>query len=101
MIIRPLFFFLRGDSMEIKEFCESHSTEELQDYLKAMDLSNKEVVKKLVSPDNICTMVQALQDDNVLGLNKEILTLSVIIMTNLFNAEIIQKELFRREMENE
>lgn len=85
--------------MEIKEFCKDYSTEELLELKKGVEEINHIAIKNFVTPDNINTMVQALNDQVVLDLGEEILTLAVSYMCNMFNAEVIEKELFRREME--
>lgn len=86
--------------MNIKEFCAGRSNEELRELQTSMEEANKILIANYVSPDNICTMVQAIEEDNVLGLGKDIIELSISYMCNQFNYEIIEKELFRREMED-
>lgn len=85
--------------MEIKDFCKDFSTEDLIELRKGVSEINHIAIKNFVTPDNINTMVQALNDGTVLDLGEDILTLSISYMCNAFNAEIIEKELFRREME--
>lgn len=85
--------------MEIKDFCKDFTTEQLLELKKGVSDINQIAIKNFVTPDNINTMVQALNDGTVLDLGKDILTLSISYMCNAFNAEVIEKELFRREME--
>jgi hypothetical protein len=90
--------------MNILDFCRESSIEELQEIKKGIIELENIVLKKFVNAENGCDnlniMLAALHDDCVDELDKGILSLAISCLCNTFNKELINKEIFRREMED-
>ena len=87
--------------MDITEFCKDYSIEELKEIKKGIKDLEYTVLKKYVSTENLNVMMTALHEKDVMSLDEGIVELAICCLCNVFNKELIEREIFRREMEHD
>ena len=87
--------------MDIKKFCSDYSTSELQAQLEECRNQRDDIINRFADPDHINNMLQTMINKEAHLLDKEQIHVMLVFLVNSLNIEVTEKELFRREMEDE
>lgn len=85
--------------MNIKDFCKDYSSKELVEIKDGISILTDRIINVMSSPDNISSLVGALQENAIEELESDVLELAICFLCDRMNVEVIERELFRREME--
>jgi hypothetical protein len=87
--------------MDIKKFCSNYSTPQLQEQLEECKNQRDDIINRFADPDHINNMLQTMINKEAHLLDKEQIHVMLVFLVNSLNIEVTEKELFRREMEDE
>lgn len=85
--------------MNVSEFCKDYNSDQLIEIKDGIKILTEQVMNRFSTPENISSLVMALQEHSITELDPDILELAIIDLCNRMNIEVIERELFRREME--
>lgn len=85
--------------MNVSEFCKDYNSDQLIEIKDGIKILTEQVMNRFSTPENISSLIMALQEHTITELDPDILELAVIDLCNRMNIEVIERELFRREME--
>ncbi len=86
--------------MNVSEFCKDYDSDQLIEIRDGIQILTEQMINKFSTPENISSLIVALQEHEIIELEPEILELAIIDLCNRMNIEVIERELFRREMED-
>lgn len=86
--------------MNVSEFCKDYDSAQLIEIRDGIQILTEQMINKFSTPENISSLIVALQEHEIIELEPEILELAIIDLCNRMNIEVIERELFRREMED-
>jgi|GEM_PF-5901399 len=86
--------------MNVSEFCKDYDSDQLIEIRDGIKILTEQMINKFSTPENISSLIVALQEHEIIELEPEILELAIIDLCNRMNIEVIERELFRREMED-
>ena len=87
--------------MNVSEFCKDYNSDQLIEIKDGIKILTEQVMNRFSTPENISSLIMALQEHSITELDPDILELAIIDICNSMNIEVIERELFRREMEGE
>ena len=87
--------------MNIKTFCKEDDIETLCQRLEECNGIAGEILKRFASPDIISSIADIMKEGDFENLSDDAISVSIGFFANALNQEIIRKELFRREMEDD
>jgi len=85
--------------MNVSEFCKDYNSDQLIEIKDGIKILTEQVMNRFSTPENISSLIMALQEHSITELDPDILELAIIDLCNRMNIEVIERELFRREME--
>ena len=86
--------------MEIKPFCEESSTDDLNKMWNSSIDQSRSIIARLSNPDIITSITDAIDNDECSNMDDLVIKLSMCFLANQLNIEVIERELFRRKMED-
>lgn len=87
--------------MNIPEFCADSSMKDLLEHWNNSKDLQDDIINRLSDPDVISQLTEAIQDEDFDSIHPLCIETAVCFLANALNIEVIEKEMFRRKMEDD